>query len=309
MTGRMRVLVDRAVVSVAERFTETSPLEPWPGWRFGDAPKSARATMRKLIWKVGGIARVERPVTIRWYNDLLIDQQLGSDLSRCLYVGGAFEPNELSFVADTLSTGAVFVDVGANEGLYTALAATIVGHAGRVFAVEPSGRERRRLESHIDRNGLRNVTIVPCALDAESGTATLRLAESRHAGQNTLGDFAYEGVTQAGVEIVPTCTLDQLVSDHSLDHVDLVKIDVEGNETRVLTGASTTLETLRPTLVLEVQDPSLRARGSSRADLLAQLSRWEYDVLPFSHRDGRPTRSRPVDETDLNVVAVPRERP
>ena len=111
-----------------------------------------------------------------------------------------------------------------------------------------------------------------------------------------------------GVEEVDTTTLDELVATFGLTHVDLVKIDVEGSETRVLAGATRTLGQLRPTLLLEVQDQSLRALGSSRAELLADLAAWDYEVLPFSEVDGLPTRARIATIDDLNVVAVPVER-
>jgi len=73
-----------------------------------------------------------------------VEVTLPSDFGRCLWVGGCFEPNETAFLASVLRPGMIFVDVGANIGLYTLLAAHLVAPGGTVVAVEPVRASRCR---------------------------------------------------------------------------------------------------------------------------------------------------------------------
>ena len=70
-----------------------------------------------------------------------------------------------------------------------------------------------------------------------AGTATLTIAEDAHAGQNTLGGFAYEGVRAQGSESVTVRTLDDLLRDEGPARVAAIKLDVEGSELAVLRGS------------------------------------------------------------------------
>ena len=86
-------------------------------------------------------------------------------VSRRIAEEGIWEPYETSLVMDLLHPGAVFVDVGANIGYFTVLAATT---AGKVFAFEPDPENFRLLEANLALNALqRKVTAVPAALAEE----------------------------------------------------------------------------------------------------------------------------------------------
>jgi precorrin-6B methylase 2 len=81
---------------------------------------------------------------------------LGNDLSRCLYVGGTYEPMSSCFFPK-LQPGMTFIDVGANDGLYSLFAAKRVGPTGTVLALEPDRREFARLERNLRLNRLANI--------------------------------------------------------------------------------------------------------------------------------------------------------
>src|SRR5579863_8811720 len=84
-------------------------------------------------------------------------------LQRHIY-GGSFEREETGIVRRTLRPGMTFVDVGANVGYYTALAAQLVGPSGSVFAFEPSDYAYSRLQRMIDQNNLTQARAIKCAL-------------------------------------------------------------------------------------------------------------------------------------------------
>lgn len=159
-----------------------------------------------------------------------------------------YETEHHAALESLLEPGAVFVDVGANKGDFSLLAARLVGSAGRVLAVEPEPQNRRWLDRTIELNGVGDVvSVAEVALDAEDGSATLHLGEM--SGWHSLTP----GASTGGAVTVATRRLDSLLTDHGLDRVDVVKIDVEGAELRVLAGASGLLaRAVPPVLLLDV---------------------------------------------------------
>ena len=282
-----------------------------PDWAFAEEYYDQRQWMacrRGALWETARDRDLAVPLTVHWLADTTVEVILGNDNSLCLYVCGSFEPNEFAFLDRVLKPGMAFVDVGANDGYYTLFAARRVGPAGQVVAVEPSSREQAHLRRNLARNGLANVHIVAAALGAAAGVADLHLAHGVHSGHNTLGGFAHDDVVRADLEKVPVETLDAVVVRHGLSRLDVVKIDVEGAESGVIAGARTTLGTMRPLLMVEINDGALRAQGSSEQALLATLrDDLGYEILVFSPSTGLV--ERPVEGMALsaNIVAVPNE--
>jgi hypothetical protein len=120
-------LVRRISASILAKFgaslADVRPLGWYAGWKFGAAEFDAGrlGRLRFSLWSVFEERRLKKPFTIRWYDGLRINVYLGNDLSRCLYAGGAYEPNEFMFLSQALQPGMTFIDVGANDGLYTLL--------------------------------------------------------------------------------------------------------------------------------------------------------------------------------------------
>src|SRR5439155_6488828 len=139
---------------------------------------------------------------------------------------------------------------------FTLFAAQRVGPTGQVWAFEPSQREFVRLQRNLQLNHLGNVRALKMALANCGGQAELKVADDEHSGQNTLGDFAYQ-IELARHEQVPTKRLDGLVQENALRRLDVLKLDVEGAELSVLTGARAVLREQRPVLLLEVNDNAL----------------------------------------------------
>jgi FkbM family methyltransferase len=290
---------------VARLVARPRSLGRMPGWRFAIEEELATPliSLRRRLWDHFRDRAVERPVRMRWLDGLQLDLVLGNDQSRCLFVGGSFEPNELAFVAGFLKPGMVAVDAGANEGLYSLLMARRVGAEGQVVAVEPSPRERRRLERNVALNGLGNVRVVASGLGAAAGRGVLHVAEAEHSGQNTLGGFVYAGLREAGSVEIDLQTLDTVTQSHCARPVDFIKMDVEGAEMAVLRGASRVLDT-QPVLLFELLDPSLRAQGSSAQEVIDFLAARQFSVLAFAH-DGRLLPLRRLSEASSNLVGVP----
>jgi FkbM family methyltransferase len=283
-------------------------LRVFPGWTFGReffVEHRWMATRRGVLWRHALRNGLDVRLVLPWHARTRVEVALGNDESFCVYVAGSFEPNEFAFLDRTVRRGMTFLDVGANDGLYTMFAARRVGRRGRVLAVEPSSRERRVLERNIALNRLRNVVVVASALADQPGQATLQIAPTLHGGHNTLGGFAHKGVDAVASEQVQVETLDAVVVRLGIAKVDVIKIDVEGAELKVLEGARDVLRSSRPLLLIEANDDALRKQEASTADLLALLRSVGYAMFVFSETSGLEEPWAEGSPLSANIVAKP----
>jgi FkbM family methyltransferase len=200
------------------------------------------------------------------------------------------------------------IDGGANEGAYTLFFASRLGPAGRVIAVEPSPRELERLHANITRNHLDNIVVAALALAERMGEVSLNIANAEHAGQNTLGEFVYDGVFSVGRLAVPASTIDDLVGAHFPDgKLDVIKLDLEGAEQRALAGAQHTLRQARPLILFEGSRAALGWQGGSIGAVSALFGEAGYSLLCLDPTTGHPVPFGEGAVSD-NLVAVHRDR-
>ncbi len=161
-----------------------------------------------------------------------------------LYFGNSpYEPKTTSYIGQRLRPGHIFVDVGANHGYFTILAAALVGERGRVFAFEPNPPVFRQLEQHVRLNGFEHrVVLVQQALSDTSRDGA-RLFVSQCSGNSGLSSLvpaastiAMGGLSPDHTIPVQTMTFDRWLEGSGVEHVDLVKIDTEGAEAEVIRG-------------------------------------------------------------------------
>lgn len=222
-----------------------------------------------------------------------------------------FLEDEVAGLAGLVGPGAVCLDVGAEYGLYTWTLAGLAGRSGHVHAVEPQPGPSAFVET--TRRLLRadTVTVHRTALGATGGGGVLSLPRRAllpvhgraflATGASGLGSNA-EFAHHEDVPVAVT-TLDDLVSDLGLDRLDLVKADIEGAEALLLAGAHTTLATLRPALMLELEDRHLARFGASVAEIVAGLETAGYEARTWDRERGWVSR-RPEDGR-RNVLFVP----
>jgi FkbM family methyltransferase len=139
----------------------------------------------------------------------------------------------LRMSTETLRPGDTFVDVGANFGLFSAVAATKVGPGGRVIAIEPHPELIRRLKFNIAANGFNQVTVVESAVGDQIGEATF-YANAASFAESTLKLGAEEAKKHQQAMRVPVTMLSKIVEQAGLSRIDALKIDIEGFEDRAL---------------------------------------------------------------------------
>jgi FkbM family methyltransferase len=300
---------DSELLDMARRLAYCRPLLPYPGWRFDadwNNPDPAFAA-RRAIWECLSRRPCEKAVEIGWHYGIRLLLHLENDLGRQLFVGGCIDPNEFFFLDRFLRPGMRVLDVGAHEGLYTLFAARRVEPEGEVWALEPSVREFSRLRQNLKINHLTNVRVFQVAAGEVNGPGELLVAADEHSGHNTLGAFACSGVKAVARQSVDLRPVDELCKEWGVTRLDLIKLDTEGAEHRVLRGAGGVLRRFRPVVLFEVAGDALRHQGSNPEELMDYFRQLGYRLYAFDDRTGLP---RPVEEGPLsaNLVATPRGR-
>jgi len=232
-------------------------------------------------------------------------------LARNDYMGGAemhggFELAERAFVSRFLRSGMTVLDIGAHHGLYTLLASKRVGPDGRVFAFEPSPRERKALLWNIGLNHCKNVVIEALALGNEEGEGSLYVVEGHETGCNSLRPPAVPDMTRAVP--VHVSSLDQWLATHKVKAVDFIKLDVEGGELSVLQGAQRLLESApRPVILTEIQDIRTEPWGYRASEIIRYLSSWGYKWFSLTAEGAVVSLDTQAETFDGNFVACPEE--
>lgn len=212
-------------------------------------------------------------------------------LTEVILDSGTYEGPESAVVRDLLNPGDTFVDVGANVGWYTLLAAKIVGAQGRVIAFEPEPRSFGYLKENVALNGLSNVTLVPKALLDKDGTITFFVHQSNKGAHSV----AKSADRPSAIE-VEAVTFDGYAKTLG-GPIHLIKIDTEGAECHILKGMMQTLKAHAETkLLIEFIPRHLRAADCDPDELLSTL--WDAgfrtdfvegaSLLPIDRANYRP---------------------
>jgi FkbM family methyltransferase len=221
-----------------------------------------------------------------------------------IFIRGEYEPAESRLFRALVRPGDFVVDIGANHGWFSILAANSAGEDGEVWAIEPLPSALAALQENLERNPGVNVRVLPVGVASKEGEIEIHLFEGLsqgHASVATLGRSDYRAVR------VPTKTLDELVSGASRQPT-IIKLDVEGAELDVLGGAEQLLRSDRPPIwTLEVNYETSVEFGYRPADLLGHLqdraAHRVYRVLD----DGLYEETRPDEAPhDITWLCVPR---
>ena len=148
-------------------------------------------------------------------------------------LNGCYETCEFELLKRVLLPGMIFVDVGANIGLYTVAAAKRVGDTGRVYAFEPEPGNYKLLQQHLVLNEVRNVTIENVAVGSHKTQQSLMISKNSIGTHSLLRRPKNSGQEEVKVDVI---SLDDYFAGIP-GNIGVLKIDVEGYEPFVLKGA------------------------------------------------------------------------
>jgi len=227
---------------------------------------------------------------------LLNDAYIG----RSLDVYGEYSEGEIDLFRQLLRPGDVAVDAGANIGALTVGMARLVQPGGAIVAFEPQRAIFDILCNNLRLNGLANVTVYRRAVGSEAGV--IRVPPLDYGQTENFGGVALGGSLGEEVNVV---TIDSL----GLPRLRLLKVDVEGMESEVVTGARATIQRLQPALYIEND----RADRSQRLiSLLFDIGyRLWWHITPLFNPKNFFGHPRDIfgDVVSFNMIGFPRANP
>jgi FkbM family methyltransferase len=167
------------------------------------------------------------------------------------YASGNYEPMIEALLLSGLKPGGVFYDVGAHIGLFSLIAAQVVGKSGLVFAFEADPENAERIREHSERNRLPQICVIPCAVWSTPGRIAFERA-SANSSRNQGAVTSNPSLERANTIVVEAVNLDAFSKAHLPP--TMIKIDVEGGEAAVLAGSQETIRLNAPILICEVHD-------------------------------------------------------
>jgi FkbM family methyltransferase len=219
------------------------------------------------------------------------------------------DAGDLRFLWKVLRPGMTFIDIGANQGIYSLVAGKKLRTCGSVVAFEPSLREHQRLELHFRWNGMSSPSARAERL-ALSATASARTFFQVASGDTSRNGFRAPATSDPVNEItVESTTLDEYVSAGELTNLDVIKVDVEGGELDVLRGARRAISRFRPIFICEVLDAATGPWGYPAREIVSALAAQDYSWFDVNDEGSlAPHQAQREYPRIENYVAIPNER-
>jgi FkbM family methyltransferase len=250
----------------------------WLGLRL--AIPLRRIVMMRLSYPDGALD------VVRWAMRLRLHPRDNGCEKNLLFTPQMYEPIELRELeidiahARQAKAPFVFVDIGANVGLFSLFVAAKSGGSARILAIEPEPGNLARLTFNIRANGNLPIKMLPTALNDVAGEVAIEV-NRRDRGGSRVQVIEAIGTTTDDVIFVPSQTLTEVVAAENLDAIDALKIDVEGMEDAILCPFfQEVAPRLWPRLVI-IED----SRLSWKADLMSLLMASGYTPVVRSRQN------------------------
>ena len=215
---------------------------------------------------------------------------------------GAYEKQEIEFFKKQLRPGMTVIDIGANMGYYSLVAARVVGMQGHVYAFEPDPQNFSLLARNREENKLWNIEVSPFAVSNKHEKRTF-FRDRHNSGGHT---FCQKNLPtfEAGSLEIEAITLDYFLRDKGNPRVDWIKMDVQGAEGLVIDGAIETLKQPGIHLLMEFWPEGLMRLKSDPRVVLEKLKDLGFSIftLTASGLDGNNSIDRILEIASQKTV-------
>ncbi len=214
-----------------------------------------------------------------------------------LIVLGVWEPGTTTLIKKLIQTNMTVVDIGANIGYYTLIAAYLVGPHGKVYAFEPEPNNFNLLNKNVQVNKYNNVVTVCKAVADRVSISKMILHPTGHGAHKLLTtNNAHE--TTVSVEVT---TLDKFFKDIKKP-IDVVKIDVEGFEPAVVDGMRNIIkQNPNIKLLLEFHPRIIQQCGYSPKDFLTDIEHYGFKMFYIDEASGQLAAIKNIDALLLDI--------
>lgn len=265
----------------------------------------ARTALRLASWRMRCLSRMPATIDLRRWGVRMFLPPDWRGVAKLIYAFRDHYEPELAYLEKLLSPGMVFIDAGANFGIYTAMASKAVSEEGRIISFEPSARAYPVLRQNIEINGFKNVLAFPTALSERAGRALLYHHSA--VGSDALArDSTFDPNSYA--QEIETESLDDVLRRTSVERVDVIKMDVQGAEELALRGASEAIRSMHPAVMFEFHPGGAISLGLEPDGAWKFLKAHGYSFLNVDQQ-GTATRLLSPPEAIANVVAIHESQP
>ena len=208
---------------------------------------------------------------------------LNQVIDSSLYYSGTFEEPEEKIIESVLKPGMTALDIGANFGYHTFRMAHLVSPGGTIYAFEPTSWAFEKLTMNAEMNAsLNNIQFFKIGLgDTNIDNTNISFQSS----------YRLDAQRSDSIERISIAKLDSIVETHEIRQIDFVKMDVDGYEFKVISGALQSLKRFQPSVLLEISPAAMITNGDDPEDLIAMLISIGY----------RFESNRRMPITDLNA--------
>lgn len=221
-----------------------------------------------------------------------------------LFWYGYYEKELGDLIRKILLPGDIFLDIGANIGYFSLLAAKHQPTA-RIFSFEPVSPIFNLFEQNISLNDIKNITAINSAVGEANSENYIYISGADNTGMSSFQKPEnYSGSTEK-VKIV---SIDEWFSNSGLSKIDLIKLDIEGSELSALKGMKEALLNFKPAVVSEINPEMLRQFNTKAVDIFNYLNDLNFcGFFIFKSGEIFPIDSYETTETN-NVLFIHKEK-
>jgi FkbM family methyltransferase len=211
-----------------------------------------------------------------------IELDITEYIQKQVFFNGGYEKDSVKKLNELLPQGGVFFDLGANIGMYSL---NLCRKAKAVFAFEATKRTYDKLNKTIEGNGIKNIHLSFNAVDdKDDKEVSIFFGDGASGTENNGANSMHKGREEANK--VRTIRLDTYIEREGISNIDIIKIDIEGNELYALRGGIESIKKFRPIIFCEI-NPRLNVQAGYSAkelwDFIIKELRYEARVLSWNH--------------------------
>jgi len=224
-------------------------------------------------------AAQQKKNVIKEIDGIKFDLDLREVIDSSLYFSGTFEEDVETIINSMVKTGMCVLDIGANIGYHTFRISKLADKNGQVHAIEPTDWAFQKLLRNSKLNPeLDNITFAKLGLsDSDLGTTQVQFQSS----------YRLNGKVQNMMEDIELVTLDTYLERENIEHVDFIKLDVDGFEGKIIQGATRSLLKMKPIILMELNPSSMLENGDDPDTTVQTLIQAGYK---FETSHGHPIK-------------------
>lgn len=228
-------------------------------------------------------------------NGLILRVDISDYIGHYLYFG--FYDYAIEKLFSLCHPGSNVIDIGTNIGWVALNFAKITQH-GSVIGFEPDPFNFQVCQNNIKLNNFSNLIVLPIGLGETSDTVKMEVRTPDNRGGNRIATQVEKGSVTVTIK-----SLDSVPEIQSLIKIDLIKLDVEGYELKVLKGAKNLLLKHTPTLFIEIDDNNLRDQGDSAVELILFLKSCGYKTIQHAETNSQLSHESDFSNCHFDIVA------